>query len=107
MERNHAANSEYIISDLRILPIGLLCTKTDKEMVYSVKAGTRDAKLGRILDAADRIRKSAEVTTSNARCSQPRGEVSCGGGWDFRKVALSTGQCILKETSCYSFKRRP
>jgi len=29
-----------------------------KELVYSVKAGTRDALLGHILDAADRIRNS-------------------------------------------------
>jgi hypothetical protein len=58
MELNHAANSECIISDLGILPIGLLRTKIDKEMVYSVKAGTRDTKLGRTLDAADRITKS-------------------------------------------------
>jgi len=29
-----------------------------KELVYSVKVGTRDALLGRILDAADRIRRS-------------------------------------------------
>ena len=29
-----------------------------KELVYSVKVGTRDALLGRILDAADRIRNS-------------------------------------------------
>ena len=106
IERNHAANSECI-SDLGILLIGLLCTKIDKEIVYIVKAGTRDAKLGRILDAADRITKSAEVTTSNARCSYPRCEVSSGGGWDFRKAALSTGQCTLKEIPCCSFKSKP
>jgi len=106
MERNHAANSECI-SDLGILLIGLLCTKIDKEIVYSVKAGTRDAKLGRSLDEADRITKPAEVTIRNARRSYPRGEVSCGGGWDFRKAALSTGQCILKETPCCFFKSRP
>ena len=29
-----------------------------KELVYSVKVETRDALLGRILDAADRIRRS-------------------------------------------------
>ena len=29
-----------------------------KELVYSVKVATRDALLGRILDAADRIRNS-------------------------------------------------
>lgn len=52
----------------------------DKEMVYSVKAGTRDAKLSRTLDAGDRITKSAEVTTSDERCSYPRGEARCGGG---------------------------
>lgn len=105
MERNHAAYSECI-SDLGILPIGLLCTKIDKEIVYIVKAGTRAAKLGRICDAADRITKSAKVT-SNPRCSNPRGEVRCGVGWDFRKAALSTGHCTLKEIPCRSFKRRP
>jgi hypothetical protein len=103
IERSHAAKSGC----MGILPIGLLCTKIDKEMVYSVKAGTRDAQLGRTLDAADCTTKSAEVTTSNARCSYPRGEVSYGGGWDFRKAALSTGQCTFKEISCRSFKHRP
>jgi len=31
-----------------------------KELVYSVKVGTRDALLGHILDATDRIRNSQE-----------------------------------------------
>ena len=67
-----------------------------KELVYSVKVVTRDALLGRILDAADRIRKSAEAATSNSRGSQPSGSLCCGRRWHFRKPALSTDQFKLK-----------
>jgi len=49
-----------------------------KELVYSVKVVTRNALLGRILDAADRIIKSAEAATSNSRGSQPSGSLCCG-----------------------------
>jgi len=52
-----------------------------KELVYSVKVVTRDALLGSILDAADRIRKSAEAAKSYSRSSQPSGScVAAGGG---------------------------
>jgi len=39
----------------RLKPTGLLCMGM-KELVHNVKVITRDALLGRILDAADRIR---------------------------------------------------
>jgi len=43
----------------RIKPTGLLCVGMDeKKLVYSAKVATRDALLGRILDAADHIRNS-------------------------------------------------
>jgi hypothetical protein len=50
-----------------------------KEVVYNVKVGTRDAFLGRILDAADRIRNirrkleraTREVTTERQRVLRP------------------------------------
>jgi hypothetical protein len=35
-----------------------------KKLVYSVKVATRDELLGRILDAADPIRKSVEAATT-------------------------------------------
>ena len=60
-----------------------------KELVYSVKVGTRDALLGRILDAADR----------NKRSSQPIGSLCCGRRWHFRKLPLSTDQFKLKVIS--------
>ena len=60
-----------------------------KELVRSVKVVTRDALLGRILDAADRIRTSAEAATSNSRISQPNDRLSCGRRWHFRKPALA------------------
>jgi hypothetical protein len=70
-------------------------------MDYSVKAGTRDAKLGRILDAADYITKSAEVTTSNARCSYLHGEESGGGDGIFGKLPLRLPNLFLNfSTSC-------
>jgi len=67
-----------------------------KELVYSVKVVTRDELLGRILDAADRIRKSAEATKSYSHSSQPSGSLCCGRGWHFRKPALSRDQFKLK-----------
>jgi len=70
-----------------------------KELVYSVKVVTRDALLGRILDSADLIRKSAEAATSNWRSSQPSGSLYCGRRWHFRKPALSTDQFKLKVIS--------
>ena len=44
----------------RLKPTGLLCMGWMKELVYSVKMGMRDALLGRILDAADRIKNSRQ-----------------------------------------------
>ena len=42
----------------RIKPTGLLCVGMDERTVYNVKVATRDALLGRILDAADHIRNN-------------------------------------------------
>jgi hypothetical protein len=64
-----------------------------KELVYSEM---RDAMFGRILDAADRITKSAEAATSDSRGSQPSGSLCCGRWWHFRKPALSTDQFKLR-----------
>ena len=58
-------------------------------MVYSVKGGTQDAFLCRILDVTTAI-GTAEAATNNARCSQPNGEVRYGRGCGFRKPASST-----------------
>jgi len=63
-----------------------------KELVYSVKVVTRDALLGNILDAADRIRNLAEAEKSYSRSSQQSGSLCCGLRWHFRKPALSTDQ---------------
>ena len=41
-------------------------------MVHSVKVVTRDALLGHILDAADRIRNKAEAETCNAQFTTER-----------------------------------
>ena len=70
-----------------------------KELVYSVKVVMRDALLGRILDAADRIRESAEAPTSNSRGSQPSDSLFCGQRWHLRKPALSTDKFKLKVIS--------
>jgi len=53
-----------------------------KELVYSVKVGTRDALLGRILDAADRIRNSQRKVHRATRVVHIRaaGCVAAGGG---------------------------
>jgi len=59
------------------------------ELVCSMKLGPRDALLGRILDAADR----------NKRSSQPIGSLCCGRRLHFRKLPLSTDQFKLKVTS--------
>jgi hypothetical protein len=54
-----------------------------KELVYSVKLGTRDALHGRILDAADRIRNSGsgieqlvQFTTERQPMLRPAGAFS-------------------------------
>ena len=53
-----------------------------KELVYSEKVGTRDALLGRILDAADSIRKSQQKLQRAARAVHNRAaaRVAAGGG---------------------------
>jgi len=53
-----------------------------KEPVYSVKVGTRDALPGRILDAADRIRKSQRKLQRATRPVHNRAAacVAAGGG---------------------------
>jgi len=53
-----------------------------KELVYNVKAVTRDALLGRILDAADRIRNSQQELerASRALHNQAAACVAAGGG---------------------------
>jgi len=43
-----------------------------KELVYSVKVGMRDALLGRILDAADRIRNSRSCNEQLAQLTTER-----------------------------------
>jgi len=70
-----------------------------KELVYSVKVVTRDALLSRILDATDRIRKSAEAEASYKRSSQSSGSLCCGRWWHFRKPALNTDRFKLKVVS--------
>jgi len=70
-----------------------------KELVCSVKVVTRDALLGRILGATDRIRKSAESESNYPPSSQPSGSLCCGLRWHFRKPALSTDQFKLKVIS--------
>jgi len=70
-----------------------------KELVYSVKAGTRAALLDRIFDAADRIRNSRQRLQRATRASsQPSGSLCCGRRLHFRKPALSTDQFKLKVT---------
>ena len=53
-----------------------------KELVYSVKVGTRDALLGRILNTADRIRKSQRKLQRATRAVHNRASpyVAAGGG---------------------------
>jgi len=53
-----------------------------KELVYSVKVGTRDALLGRILDAADRIRNSQRKLQRATRAVHNRATAcfAAGGG---------------------------
>ena len=53
-----------------------------KELVYSVKVGTRDALLGRILDAADRIRNSQQKLQRATRAvhNQAAAFVAAAGG---------------------------
>ena len=51
-----------------------------KEMVYSVKVGTRDALLGRILDAAHRIRKSQRKPQRATRAVHNRAAACVAAG---------------------------
>jgi hypothetical protein len=52
-----------------------------KELVYSVKVGTRDALLGRILHAADRIRKKLKLQlATRAVHTRAAACVAAGGG---------------------------
>jgi len=53
-----------------------------KELVYSVRVVTRDALLGRIFDAADRIRKSQQKLQRATRAVHNRAAacVAAGGG---------------------------
>jgi len=68
-----------------------------KELVYSVKVVTRDALLGRVLDAADCIRNSQLKLQLATRSVHNRAAacVAAGGGI-FKKPALSTDQFKLK-----------
>jgi len=83
----------------RLKPTGLLCMGWMKELVYSVKMGMRDALLGRILDAADRIKNSRQNLQQATRSSQSSGSQCCGQQWHFRKPTLSTYQFKLKVIS--------
>jgi len=53
-----------------------------KELVYRVRVGTRDALLGRILDAADHIRNSQRKLQPATRAVHNRAAacVAAGGG---------------------------
>ena len=51
-----------------------------KELVYSVKMGTRDALFGRILDATDRIRNSQRKVQRATRAVHNRACVAADGG---------------------------
>jgi hypothetical protein len=53
-----------------------------KELVYSVKVGTRDALFGRILDVADRIRNSPRKLQRATRAVHYRAAAcaAAGGG---------------------------
>ena len=53
-----------------------------KELVYSVKVGTRDALLGRILDAADRIRNSERKLQRATRAVHNRAAVCVAADGD-------------------------
>jgi len=68
-----------------------------KELVYSEKLETRDALLGRILDAAEHIRNSQLklLRVTRAVHNLAAGFVAAGGGI-FGKSALSTGKFKLK-----------
>jgi hypothetical protein len=70
-----------------------------EEVVYSVKVGTRDALLGRMLDAADRIRNSRRKLQRTTRAVHSRATASIAAGGVFRKPALSTDQCKLEVIS--------
>ena len=66
-------------------------------VVCSAKVGTRDALLGCILDAV--VDASGIVSgscNSSLHCSRRSGQVRCGLGWDFRKLALNIDQCKFK-----------
>ena len=66
----------------RLKPTGLLFMGWLKELVYSMKVGTRDALLGGILDAADRIRNSQRKLQRATRAVHNRAAacVAAGGG---------------------------
>ena len=51
-----------------------------KELVYNVKLVTRDTLLGRILDAADRIRKRKLKRATRAVHNRAAACVAAGGG---------------------------
>ena len=51
-----------------------------KELVYSVKVGTRDALLGRILNAPDRIRNSQRKVQRAARALHNRAGTCVAAG---------------------------
>jgi len=52
-----------------------------KELVYSVKVVTRDALLGRILDAADRIRNSQQKLQLATRAVHNRAAAAAAGAF--------------------------
>ena len=51
-----------------------------KELIYSVKVGTREALVGRILDATDRIRNSQRKVQRATRAVHNRACVAADGG---------------------------
>jgi len=51
-----------------------------KELVYSVKVATRDALLGRILDAAEHIRNSEQKLVSATRAVHNRAAACVAAG---------------------------
>ena len=63
-------------------PTGLMCVGWMKELVYNVKVATRDALLGRILDAADHIRNNQLKLLRATRTVHNRAAacVAAGGG---------------------------
>ena len=66
----------------RLKPTGLLSMGMDERTAYSAKVVTRDALLGRIFDAADRIRNSQRKLQQATRAVHNRAAacVAAGGG---------------------------